>query len=207
MAEIVWGDPTKRFYENGIDRGVFYPIEGEGVPWDGLISFDRAMGGNAPTSVYFDGVKINDHPGPREFAGVLKAYTFPDEFMDVDGYAEVAPGFDLGEQIPGLFHMSFRSMLNDGENYKIHVLYNLTATPSNVVNSTLSSQVTPAEFSWNLIGIPQEVPGFRPTCFATFDSRRLSKARLAKIEDILYGKSQPARLPRLADLIQTVQSV
>lgn len=207
MASIVWGDPAKRFYENGIDRGVFYPPGGEGVPWDGLVSFEKALGANAPTPVYFDGVKINDHPGPREFAGVLKAYTFPDEFMEVDGYAEVTPGFDLGEQMPGLFHLSFRTLLNDGSNYKIHILYNLTATPSNATSSTLANQVTPAEFSWNLIGIPEQVPGFRPTCFATLDSRRLSKARLAKIEDILYGKTQPSRLPPLAELIQTMKSV
>lgn len=205
MAKIVWGDPTKRAYESGIDRGVFYPPSGVGVPWDGIISFDKATAGAAPTPVYYDGVKVDDQPAPREFAGTLKAYMFPDEFMEVDGYSEVAPGFDLGEQLPGLFDLSYRSLLNDGAHYKIHILYNLTATPSNTINESVSNQVTPATFSWNLVGIPEPLPGFRPSCFAVIDTRRIDKDKLAELETIMYGGTNPPRLPRLVELAQLIQ--
>lgn len=200
---LVWGEKRNQTYERGIDRGVLYPPSGVGVPWDGLISFDEARGGSAPNPVYFDGVKVNDISAPRDFSGTLKAYTFPDEFMECDGYSEAQPGFDLGEQMPQMFGLSYRTMLNDGH-YRLHILYNLTATPANLVYSTINNQPTVSEFSWSVVGVPAELAGHRPTCVAKIDSRRVPKERLVALENILYGMEyvldNPPRQPSLLEI-------
>lgn len=192
---VLWGDPTTKKFEIGVDRGVLYLQDGGGVAWNGLISVEENSNTEDPTPVYHDGVRVNNVAKPREYSGVLTAYTYPDEFSLYDGYGTNGRGVYIGEQTPRTFGLSYRTLLDDGKNYKIHLLYNLTATPSTFLNTTIGSDMTPTQFAWKLVGVPEEIPGFRPTAHVVLDTREIASYDLPIIEGILYGSD--VREPRL----------
>lgn len=199
---IVWGSPFDKKYEIGIDRGVLYFPEGGGVAWNGLISVEENSNVMDPTPVYHDGVRTNNISKPREYSGVLTAYTYPDEFMLYDGYETNGRGVYAGAQMPKQFGLSYRTLLDDGKNYKIHLLYNLTATPSSVVNTTIGSEMTPTQFVWKLVGVPEEIPGFRPAAHIVLDTREMDAVDIPIVEGILYGST--TRAPRLLSALDAM---
>lgn len=203
MPTLVWDAPGERIYEYGVDRGVLYSSDGVGVAWNGLVSVDESVSGNENSPVYFDGVKINDIVVPGDFAASLKAYTYPDEFLEFEGVLEVGNGLFAANQYQRRFGLSYRTMINNdagGEAYKIHILYNLTAVPSQKAFSSVPSGNVTA-FEWDIEAIPGEVPGFRPTAHIIIDTRKMDPLLVADIENTLYGdgESTPS-LPPISTL-------
>lgn len=202
MTVITWDQTGERTYEAGLDRAVLYFPEGGGVPWNGLISVNE-RNTTEVNAVYFDGVKFNDVVTPGDYSATLKAYTFPDEFLEFEGIMEEQSGLFMTDQMPKLFHLSYRTMVGDdvrggAAGYKIHLLWNLIAVPSSKSYTTLSLDTEPAEFEWDLTSIPEEVEKYRPTSHVVLDSRRMDPMLLADIETILYGSE--ARDPILPSL-------
>ena len=211
MARIQWGLQEDRVFEGGVDQGVLYLPDGSGVGWNGLISVDE-KNNNSVEPVYFDGVKFNDIVTVGEYAGTIRAFTYPDEFYRFDGLHEEQDGLYLTHQTPERFGLSYRSLIgNDlegfGHAYKIHVVYNLTAKAGNIQRKTLSlDDVEPFEFQWEISGIPEDAVGSRPTCHVIFDSTDMDPHLLADIEDILYGDEDSGpQLPPLSALIQFIR--
>ena len=135
MSKIEWDLPGERFYESGIDRGVLYISDTLGVPWNGLISINETPSGGDANSFYIDGVKFISYSNLEEFQATLNAFTYPDEFLEFDGFSNDGKGLSLGLQKRKTFGLSYRSMVgNDvsGQNssYKIHLVYNALAAPS-----------------------------------------------------------------------------
>jgi len=206
MTALVWDQVGDRRYETGIDRGVLYLPNGGAIPWNGLTSVTEARSREVK-SYYLDGVKYLDRHVPGSYGAKLSAFTYPDELEDLLGNPEFAPGVTVHDQRARYFHLSYRTGLgNDLEGrdfgYKIHVVYNVTASPSDVGIDTVSDNITPNPFEWNLTGTPNLLYGLRPTSHISINSDRIDPALLIDVEKVLYGTSvvDPI-LPSFIDLL------
>lgn len=194
MTRLQWNSVGQRRYEQGIERGVLYiPRDGVAVPWNGLISVDTSADTNIEP-LYFNGVKYFDYVSRGDFKGVLKAFTYPEEFEIFDGVLESPNNgiFITGQRPTGNFHLSYRTNIgNDVEGlnggYKIHVLYNLTAKPSNKVYKTLTGDPEAYEFSWDLTSVPVDAFNLSPTSHIIFDTTKMHEGAIYEIERALYG--------------------
>ena len=214
MARLVWDKLEDRFYEIGADHAVLYvPDENDvfyGVPWNGLTKVSKETT-RETESTYFDGVKIQDFIKQTQFKGSMSAVMYPPEFERVEGSYEMKCGVYLGEQPPGLFGLAYRSKIGDvhGDNagYKLHILYNLHATPTEKSYETMNESPKLMEFSWDLESIPEFAPGFKPTAEITIDSRKTDPLLLLQLENILYGSSDSdAYLPSFIDLFSIIDA-
>lgn len=199
MTELAWDQPGDRRYEVGIDRGVLYLNDGRVVVWNGLAGVDEATTREA-TSHYMDGMKYLERHIQGDFAATLRALTYPDEFNEVNGVKSVRQGLFYHEQRPQSFSLSYRTRIGndlDGvdHGYRLHILFNVRATPSNLSFSSLGEQIEPSEFAWQLSSVPVLVAGYRPLTHVSIDSTDTDPDRLAAIERLLYGT--PTSEPRL----------
>lgn len=205
MAELAWDEMGDRLYETGVSKGVLYKNDGYGVPWNGLTSVEESEN-NQVEGVHFDGVKFNDIVAIGDFSAILRAFTYPDEFLFYEGTLQDQTGFYVSNQRPGRFGLSYQTRIGDSINgieagYKIHILYNLTAISSPKEYQTIDDELDPVEFEWTISAIPEEIENFRPTAHVIFDSRKLDSNLLMDIESILYGnEEEDARLPPLRAL-------
>ena len=193
MARMAWNSVGQRKYEAGIDRGVLYlPDQGIAVPWNGLTSVNETSATKVDP-LYFNGIKYYDYVSRGDFQGTLKALTYPEEFEIYDGNVESVNGIYVTGQIPtGIFHLSYRTMIGDdvdgiSSGYKIHVLYNLTAKPSNRIYSTVNDRHAAQEFSWDLYSVPAEGLNLRPTSHIIFDTTKMHELAILDVEAALYG--------------------
>lgn len=206
MSELVWNLPQDQTIEAGLDRGVLYVEDGPAVAWNGLTNVDD-KGASVIKDFYLDGIKYLSTVTARDWKGSLTAYTYPDEFSAILGIDELGDGLFADSQPPGRFGLSYRTMINTpGLNeihYKIHLVYNLMASLSNISNSTLTgSTVDPNEFSFELSAVPVIVPNRRPTAHFIIDTRMTDENALNNLLSILYGSpTEDARLPTIDELL------
>uniref|UniRef100_A0AAU7GXL6 Major tail protein n=1 Tax=Streptomyces phage Scarif TaxID=3158858 RepID=A0AAU7GXL6_9CAUD len=211
MPRLTWGETGKRLYETGIDRGVLYVGANAGVAWTGLTSVEERPSGGENKSYYLDGVKYLQASASEEFTATINAFTYPDEFGQCDGTAQIRPGLFLNQQRRIPFGLSYRTMvgsdLNPERGYKIHIVYNALAEPSQQTYSSNSDSPDPVEFSWSVYTRPPKVNGYKNTAHVVIDSRTTDPATLKAIEDILYGDSElMSRLPSIEELIDVYDS-
>jgi hypothetical protein len=212
MGRLVWDRIEDRSYEIGADHAVLYvPDENnvfKGVVWNGLTKVTKESTRDTETT-YFDGMKIHNYVKQTEFKGSLDAITYPDEFEQLEGSYQMKCGVFVGEQPPGIFGLSYRSKVGNVSGsdvgYKLHVLYNLLATPSSKEYETMGDSPKLMEFSWDLESMPEPVLGFRPTAEITIDSRKADPLLLIQLEEILYGNDiDDAYLPSMDDLVALI---
>lgn len=205
MTALVWDAVGDRRYETGIDRGVLYMPTGEAIPWNGLTEVTEAKSREIK-SYYLDGVKYLDRHIPGAYAAKLKAFTYPDELEELLGNPEFAPGVTVHDQRARYFHLAYRTRIgNDLDSeagYRIHVIYNVTASASDTAIATIGEQVSPQAFEWNLVGTPQLLYGIRPTSHISVNTTRLPAELLEGLEEALYGsETADAELPDIIDLL------
>lgn len=213
MTNLTWNKVGERFFEAGVDRGVFYKDNGDGVAWNGLVSVTEASSGGEPTPYYIDGVKYLNVAAPEEYGGTIEAYTYPNEFLDYDGSAELYNGFTVNLQKRKAFGLSYRTRIgNDTQGldlgYKIHIIYNLLAAPSSKAYSSFSSSIDPLNFSWTFTTLPVFVAnGLNRTAHVVIDSTKVSSGLVRAVEGYLYGSSsRTSKLIDLATLIHWFES-
>ena len=208
MTRLVWDQAGDRVYENGISQGVLYGSDSKGIPWNGLTAVEE-IDNSSTEAVYFDGFKYADLITNNDFEGRIKAFTYPDEFLEYEGIDDWKPGFYLADQRRSRFGLSYRTEISNDQGpqgYKIHLLYNLLATPSNKTYETLSLDSEPMLFEWDVSAIPEPIDRFRPTAHVVIDSRKMDEFLLSDIEDILYGTEEvDALLPDLNGFVTFVQ--
>ena len=217
MARLVWDQTGEKTYETGVKNGVLYP-QGEGgaypkgYAWNGLTGVTESPSGAESNPLYADDIKYLNLISAEEFGATIEAYTYPDEFAECDGSAEIAPGVTIGQQARKTFGMSYKTTLGndvDGNEhgYKLHLIYGALATPSEKAYATINDSPEAITFSWEVTTTPVAVEGFKPTASLTIDSTKVDKSKLAALEDILYGKGETeARLPlpnEVATLMKT----
>ena len=210
MATLTWDVQSERYYETGVSKGVLYPFKegkySKGVAWNGLTAVNESPSGAEPTPLYADNIKYLNLLSNEEFAATVEAYTYPDEFAECDGSAELAAGVSVGQQKRIPFGLSYVTKLGndtDGQDhgYKIHLIYGALAKPTQKNYATINDNPEAITFSWELSTTPVAVPNMRPTACITIDSTKVTPENLKKIEDKLYGKdSEEATLPTPAEL-------
>lgn len=216
MSKLVWDETGKRYYETGVKQGVLYPqgtngAYTKGVAWSGLSAVTENPSGAESNPIYADDIKYIDLRSAEEFGATVEAYTYPDEFAECDGSAEIAPGVTIGQQTRKAFGLSYKTILgNDTEfndhGYKLHIIYNATAAPSEKNYQSVNENPEAITFSWELTTTPIAVTGYKPTASLTIDSTKTTAAKMQAIEDILYGTAQnEPRLP-LPDEIITLMT-
>jgi hypothetical protein len=207
MTRISWATSGTRVFEAGIDRGVLYVDNGSGVPWLGLVSVSQSQTGGASKPRYLDGIKISNRASPEEFEATVEAYTYPLEFERCDGTYRADSGLRITQQRRKPFGMTYRSKVGNevaglSLGYKIHVLYNLKAEPSDHGFHTLTDQSEPSTFSWKVSSRAAVVSGYRPSAHFVVDSRDVPAELLSQLEDLLYGTDTTVpTLPSPGELI------
>lgn len=207
MTRLDWAGVGTRFYEAGIDRGVLFIGNNPGVPWIGLVNVNQNQSGGESKPRYLDGIKIGNRTTPEEFEGTIEAYTYPVEFEICDGTARIENGLRITQQRRKSFGMTYRSQIGNDTSglnagYKIHILYNLKAEPSDHGYKTLTDQNEPVTFNWKVTSRPIAVNGYRPSAHYIIDSRDIPAELLEIVENLLYGDSETeSSLPTPGELI------
>jgi len=211
LTVLAWDRPGERTYQAGVDRGVLY-LPGKAVVWNGLVGVDEAFK-RETKEYYLDGQKYLTYQVLGEFEGKLRAFTYPDEFEEMDGVRTQKSGLFIHDQQPKSFGLSYRTQLGDdlaglARGYRIHILYNLQAIPEGLSYSSVGGQAAPMTFGWGLISTPNvQGWGYRPTAHISLKSTDLAPDTLLYLEGILYGTATTApRLPSLEELIKEVDN-
>ena len=206
MAKIVWDQTGERLYETGVKKGVLYPMAAggtypKGVAWNGLTAVTESPSGAEATPLYADDIKYLTLMSVEEFGGTIEAYTYPKEFEECDGSAELAKGVTIGQQPRKSFGFSYVTTIgNDVDSnkhgYKLHLVYGALASPSEKAYSTINDSPEAITFSWEFTTTPVAVAGFEPTACITIDSTKVDAQKLATLEAKLYGtETEEATLP------------
>lgn len=197
MAKLVWDETGKRLYETGVSKGVLYVqaddgTYGNGVAWNGLTAVNESPSGAEATPLYADDIKYLELTSTEEYGASIEAYTYPEEFEQCDGSAELGVGVTIGQQPRKAFGFCYRTLIgNDVKNndygYKIHIVYGAKAAPSEKAYQTVNDSPEAITFSWELTTTPVNVEGYKPTACVTIDSTKVAPAKLTSIEEALYG--------------------
>lgn len=206
MTRINWDAVGSRRFEMGVDRGVLY-IDDVGVPWNGIVSVTEQVDGGETKAYYMDGERFLTRVKSSEYKAILNAFSSPEEFDAIDGTIEVYDGFYTTHQNRRSFGLAYRTMMGDdvvsNRGYKIHILYNVYAQPTEHDHQSLSDSPEAMPLSWELSSTPLQVgPGYRPTGHFIVDSTKVSPEVLAELEETLYGSTivNPSQ-PPLDELI------
>lgn len=192
MAKLQWGEVGTRFYEAGVDRGVFYPLSGPGLVWNGLIGVEEKQGDEDQTFIYYDGEKIRSKLSIGSFEATLSAFTYPSEFEDYRGPFGLSYRTGLGDDL-----------LNLDRGYRIHVVYNALATPTQRHASTIGSDIDPMAFVWDISTTPVQLPFARPSAHLVIDSTVVNPGVMADIESLLYGtETTSAHFPTFQQILE-----
>ena len=243
MSRITWDGAGEKRYETGVDHCVLYPkqatataipdISGAttpysaGVAWNGITTISNTPSGAEPNDIYADNIKYASIRSAETFGGTVEAYTYPPEWAKCDGSATVAGGLYVGQQARQAFGLSFRTAIGDDNDssasadskYKLHLVYNATASPSESSFNTINDSPEAITFSWEFTTIPESIgtigegtsaETFAPTAVLTIDSTKIADtAKLTAFENILYGTNgegsstgTTAMLPLPKDVIE-----
>ena len=198
MSAITWDATGQRQFETGVSNGVLYPYNSAqsaydtGVAWNGLTGVTESPEGAEPTDLWADNIKYATLRSAETFGMTIEAYTYPDEFGECDGSASPATGVYIGQQSRKPFGFCYQTKVGsdtntEANNYKIHVVYNCTASPSERSYETVNDSPDAITFSWEVTTTPVNVNGYKPTSCITIDAWRLTTQHRKALEDKLYG--------------------
>lgn len=184
MTKLIWDEVGTREYEIGADRGVFYPLDGPGTPWNGLVSVKEAPSGADGATAYFDGRKYQQHRSVEGFAGTIEAITYPDAF---EAYSGMATG-----QGRRFFNFTYRTLIGndiDGMNhgYKIHLVYNAMVAPAEKSYLSFTDSSEPTTFAWNFTTMPISIQGHLCS-HLVIDTTKAHPWTIEALENLLYGE-------------------
>ena len=210
---FTWDKPVERLIETGVSKVVLYPGDtGIGYSWSGVTSISENPSGAEPVDLYADGIKYCTLQSVENFEATIEAYNYPKEFAECDGSRHVADGVSVGQQKRKPFGLCYRTEIfgsvgkGSSNGYKLHLIYNATASPSEKDYSTLNDSADTTQFSWDIACTPVPVAGRRPTSSIVIDSTKVDAFRLEALEAILYGDdgSDP-RLPEIIEVISMLK--
>lgn len=215
MAVLQWDEAGTRLYETGTRKAVLYPqVNGaypKGVAWNGVTAFTVSPSGAESNPIYADDIKYLDLRSAEEFGATIEAYTYPDEWAECDGSREIAIGVYAGQQVRKSFGLSVRTVVGndqdfDDHGYKLHLVYNATASPSEKSYATINDSPEAITFSWEIATTPIPVAdGYKNTAYICIDSTKADATALAALEAKLYGTAEAeAYLPLPAEVITTM---
>lgn len=190
MTRLSWGTPGSRLYEAGVDRGVVYFPNIEPVVWNGLVSVKEAPSESDSSTNYYDGISYAARHTPGSYAATIEAYTYPDL---------------LDEGKP--FNMTYRTQIGndlDGMDYayRIHLVFNARATPSEKQYTSLDDSNNGGTFVWNITSRPAVIQENQSSAHLIVDTRLAYSWTVQALEDLIYGTDgDSARLTSPKDIL------
>lgn len=207
MSKIEWNAPGDRKYEYGLDRGVLYVPGKEAVPWNGLISVSEKRSESETRETFVDGVLRRQTRSGSDFALDLEAYYTPREFDECDGVSSVQNGFYATQQDGKEFSLCYRTKIGNDiqgneHGYRIHIVYNALAVPSEGSYNTTSDSSDASTFKWTLTSRPLDVDNIFPSAHFIIDTTQAYVWAIEAIERILYGTDEDVpRLPTPQEIL------
>ena len=206
FAPLVWDETGKKLFETGVSNVALYPqdttgVYGAGVAWNGVTNISESPSGAEATTLWANNGKYLNLYSVEEYASSIEAYTYPDEFAECDGSAEIAKGVSIGQQTRKSFGLAYKTLIGsdtDGNDhgYKLHLVYGCKAAPSERSHATVNDSPEALSFSWEISTTPVSVTGHKPTASVEIDSTKVNAEKLAAFEKILFGSAEAAaRLP------------
>lgn len=218
MAKLKWDETGTRLYETGTRQGALFVMEdgtyATGVAWSGLTGITETPSGAEESPFYADDIKYLSLTSVEEFGGTINAYTYPEEFSQCDGSAEIAPGVYIGQQGRTPFGLAYLTRVgNDtkGNEYgnKLHLIYNAKVSPSERAYETINNDPNALTFSWTFTTTPTdpERDDLKPTSVLTVDSTKTTEAAFKSITDLVFGtEGTESSLPTVDEVITLLET-
>jgi hypothetical protein len=195
--KLAWDSVGQRLYETGVSKGVLYLPDGSGnytngYAWNGLTKITEKPTGAAATAQYADNSIYLNLVSTERFDADIEAFTYPDAFSACDGSLEPEPGVMVNQQPRKSFGLSYRTELGNDlagteYGYKIHVVYNALAAPSQRDYATINDNPAAIALVWSLTTTPVALTGYKNVSTLTIDASRVDPTALAALEAFLYG--------------------
>ena len=220
MVKLLWDQAGERVYETGTSKGVLFVQDetgayGTGVAWNGLVSVKKSPDGAEETPVYADNMKYLSLFSAENLKGSIDAFTYPEEFEECDGSAQVHPGVYVGQQTRKPFGLAWTTIVgNDtqGNAYgeKIHIIYNSKVSPAERAYETVNESPSTITFSWNFTTTPVDLSAINldPSAGIVIDKTQVSAAAWTALTDKLYGTATgTSTLPSIQEVITLTAGV
>ena len=199
MAKLVWDQTGHRDIEAGVSEVALFVMENgvyqDGVAWSGVTAINENPSGADVTDLYADNMKYASLRAAEKFGFTIEAYQYPPEWAECDGSAEssAAPGVFLGQQNRKAFGLVYKTQIGDDthpsldKGYKLHIIYNSTASPSSRGYTTINENPDAITFSWEASSTPEAVTGYKNCSTIVIDSTKANATKLAALEKKIYG--------------------
>ena len=195
---LKWDQTGTREFESGVSMVALFPMGSNGVyeagvAWSGVTGIDENPSGADATDLYADDIKYATLRSAEKFDFTINAYDYPDEWSECDGSAEVKPGVYLGQQNRKAFGMVYKTKIGDDthpgmdKGYKLHIVYNSTASPSSRSYATINENPDAITFSWSASSTPTAVTNYKACSTIVIESTKVDSDKLDVLEAKLYG--------------------
>ena len=204
--KIVWDKSGEKLYETGVDRGVVYTTRPTGndaakynftggVAWNGLTNVSENPSGAEANALYADNIKYLNLISREDFGASIEAYMYPEEFALCDGSSAIATGVYVGQQTRKQFGFCYRTLIGndtegDAHGYKLHLVYNCLAAPSEKAYPTVGDSPDAITMSWEVSTTPVSFDDGgtqKFTASLVIDSTKVDSEKLGDLEEVLYG--------------------
>lgn len=197
MAILVWDQSGQREFESGVRNVILFPMGSNGyeagVAWNGITGITENPGGADVSDLYADDIKYASLRAAETFGCTIEAYTYPDEWNECDGSAEVKEGVFIGQQTRKAFGLCYRTEIGDDahpgmdKGYKLHLIYNCTASPSSRGYTTINDNPDAITFSWEATSTPVNCTNHKAVSTIVIDSTKADSTKMSTLIDALYG--------------------
>lgn len=197
MAKMTWHGVGERVLEAGVSEVALFPMGtstyDKGVAWNGVTAINENPSGADVTDLFADNIKYASMRAAEKFGFTIEAYTYPDEWAECDGSKEAEDGVFLSQQGRKAFGLVYKSQIGDAEHpsmdkgYKLHIIYNSTASPSSRSYTTINENPDAISFSWEANSTPVAVTGYKATSEIVIDSTKADPDNLATLINMIYG--------------------
>lgn len=165
MSKLKFDQDGEKNLVSGVDHVVLYKKETtsstttwKGYKWNGITSWEKSPDGGDSNKIRADNIVYAVLRGRESYAGTVNCYSFPKEFYPCIGAIAVTVGnatVYAHEQDHEYFRACYREVLMNESGkygYRYHVLYNLSAGPSDETAETMDDSIDPEEFGFELEG-------------------------------------------------------
>lgn len=203
MKRLKWDQMGNRKFKVGVDHGAIYPQKNGKYPighaWSGLTTVTKSPSGAEDNKKYADNIPYLNIKSAEILGLTIECFFYPDAFKECNGETEIAKGVTIGQQRRNTFGFAYRTKIGndtEGEDYgfELNLVYGCSASPSEQTSETINESPEPAPFSFEVSTTPISVSGvgpdgkpYKPTSCLTLDSTQVSREKMVKLEEILYG--------------------
>lgn len=206
MPKLLFDQIGERFYETGVRNTALFPFKNKayqtGVAWNGVTAFNVSPEGAESNPLYADDMKYVNLISAENINASIETYTYPDEFEECLGFVSPIKGMKIAQQARIPFGLVTRTTIGNDVNadlgFKLHLLYNAIAAPSERAYASINDSPEAITFSYEISTTPVEVGTingveYKPTSYIELDSTDFIgedgklDANFQALVDMIYG--------------------